>query len=470
MPPEEDEMDDANRGLQVRVATSDVLPCDETGVTINLSDRVLSDIRHQMEAAAPDPFEVIGDLDIWDLRQEGDWYSFSAELGEGPRRYRRPIEGGDIVAAAPGPLFGLLALGGPRRAGFNTAGPAHPFNVLAPGDHIGAVGLEGTAEAQPTGRLQQIRHSTRETLLADMLIHGRRRTHAALPLYLTRAETDGSGTIGELLGGPGYANLVAALDSLCTAANRLGKRPEVLSIAIDYGLEDVASTAAELVHGYRDAMARIEREMARRDMRRPVFLLNFEAGTREIPSHPIVQAHWELAWQHGSHDLVFVAPAYMFELARFGRPTETARVRMAEMDAHALRARLAGEEWFCPLFLIAECQDETIRVTARAMSGLVADGSDPWQAGPGCGFRVLCGGDGPDVERVQVAENDPNALILTCSGPVPPGATLHYASGGDIQQHGSIRDNWSAESRTGHAPLHRWAYPAMLPVHAASVA
>lgn len=466
--------DDADTsGVLIRADNGDVIAFDETGLILKLSDRVVDELRVRLGGgSSADPLAVLGDLDAWDLRREGDWYRFTARLGDTPRGYQRRVNGGDIIAAAPGPLYGLLSIGGARRAGFNTGGPAFPYNVLAPGDHIGAVGLEGTGGAETTDRLQAIPYATRDTLIADTLLGWRHAARQALPLFLTRAETDDTADISMLCDGRGYANFLTATDSLVAAAGTLGKQPQVLAVGLDYGLEDVVSDSAALVRGLRALMARVERDFNQRGLHKPIFVATFESGTREIGSHPVIAAHWELAWQHGAHDLVFSAPAYMFDIGRFGRPTEPARIRMAEMDAHAITARLRRQEWLCPLFLLAEYGGPHIRVTARALADLVIDVADPFGAGPACGFS-LSGTDVPvTITAVEVAADDPCALILTCDR-APDGAApvLHYAFGSAPgtddrpANRGAIRDGWSAPSRAGGAPLHRWAYPCALPLH-----
>jgi hypothetical protein len=466
--------DDAEpHGVLIRADNGDVITFDATGLTLKLSDSVVADLRARLgSASAADPLAVLGDIDAWDLRREGDWYHFTARLGDIPRGYQRRIDGGDIIAAAPGPLYGLLSLGGARRAGFNTGGPDFPHNVLAPGDHIGAVGLEGTEAAALTDRLQSIAHATRDSLIADTLLGWRHAARQALPLFLTRAETDGTADVATLTAGRGYANFLNAADSLVAVAGTLGKRPQVLSVGLDYGLEDTVSDSAALVRGLRAVMARVERDFNQRGLHKPIFVATFESGTREIGAHPVIAAHWELAWQHGAHDLVFSAPAYMFEIGRFGRPTEPARIRMAEMDAHAIITRMRREEWLCPLFLLAEYDGPRIRVTARALDDLIIDAGDPFGAGIACGFSIA-GTDTPvAVTSVMVAADDQRTLIVTCDqAPEGPAPELRYAFGAahgtddGPGNRGAIRDGWSSPSRTGGAPLHRWAYPCALPLH-----
>ena len=470
MPGEGKEGDAGTRGVLIRAENGDVIGFDETGLILRLSDSVVDELRARLGRPAEDPMQVLGDIDAWDLRREGAWHRFTARLEEGPRGYQRPVGGGDIIAAAPGPLLALLSLGGARRAGFNSGPPTFPFNVLAPGDHIGAVGLEGTGTATPCGQVQRVAHATRDTLIADTLLHWRHAARQALPLFMCRTETDGTADVAALCEGTGYANFLTAADSLVACAGTLGKRAQVLAVGLDFGLEDVVSDAGALVRGLQAVMARVERDLNRRGLRRPIFVATFESGTREIGDHPVMQAHWELAWQHGAHDLVFSAPAYMFDIARFGRPTDPARIRMAEMDAHAIAARIARQEWLCPLFLLAEVQGRRIRVVARALDDLVIDATDPFDAGPGRGFSVS---GGVQVDEVQVAPDDSRALILTCDRAPDPGATLFYACGGTPggdrpANRGAIRDGWQAESRAGGL-LHRWAYPCALPLHPGDV-
>jgi hypothetical protein len=382
----------------------------------------------------------------------------------GPRAYKRRVSGGDVIAAAPGPLYGLLSLGGARRAGFNDGPAVFSHHVLAPGDDIGAVGAEGTAEVMASADLQHIAHRTRDALIADVLLGWRQASRRGLPLFFVRTETDGSASVADLAQGRAYQNFVASLDSLVAAASSLGKRAQVLSVGLDFSLEDQASDAATYAKGLRTLMSQIERDMARRGLQRPHFLMTFEAGTQTLSSHPAMLAQWELAWSHGDHSFAFSAPGYIFEQTRFGRPTDTARQRMAEMDAHALVALTNRQDWLCPLFLLAEYQGPQIRVTARAMGDLVIDPT--LTADPACGFCLP--GSSAHVTGVHVAEDDPQALILTCDA-VPEGGILHYAHGASASpdafpaNRGAIRDTWSAASETG-SPLHRWALPAVLPL------
>lgn len=464
LPPRTFGQDDS--GVLIRAENGDVVTFDATGLTLRLSDTVLADLRERLGSAPLDVAEHLGDIDAWDLRRDGAWLRFTAALeASGPARgYQRLVAGGDVIAAAPGPLYAILSIGGARRAGFNDGPAGFPQNVLAPGDDIGAVGAEGTAEVAASDRLQHIAHRTRDALLADVLLTWRRDARRGLPLFLVRTETDASASVAALAQGLAYRNFLAALDSLLAAAASMGKRAQVLSVSLDYALEDQTSDATTYAADLRALMRQIERDMSQRGLQRPHFLMTFEAGTQTVSTHPAMLAQWELAWSHGPHSFAFTAPGYMFEQTRFGRPTTSARQRMAEMDAHALVALSNRQPWLCPLFLLAEDQGTDIRVTARAMADLVIDPS--LTTDQACGFALT--GTDARITGVRVAEDDPQALILTCDT-LPAGATLHYAHAAPASRdalpanRGAIRDGWSAPSQAG-GPLHRWALPAMLPV------
>lgn len=457
-------------GVLIRAENGDVVTWDETGLTLRLSDTVLNELRKRLPLPTPrNEATALGDIDVWNLRDQDGWLFFDGRLDPalGPRSYRRAHGGGDIIAAAPGPLLGLFALGGQRRAGFSSRPIAYRHHILAPGDDIGAVGLEGTAEAERTARLQHLPWPTREALLAECLLSDRLAAGRALPLHICRAETDGSASIDDLQTGPAFANLMTAIDNGISAASSLGTRLSVPAIGLDFGLEDRLSDAPTLARGLRRLMARIEAELIRRGIARPVFLMMAESGTARETTHPAIAAHATLSWQPGPHRLTVVAPGYMFEQTAWGRPTDAARARMARMDAFALIEALARRDWHCPTLLLAEAEDTCIRVTAQSMGPLVL--SDALAPGPTMGFRLT--GTDARVTGVAIAPDDAKALILTTDRPAV-GGTLHYAHGADPMpghaglppNRGGLRDDWQAPCPDGGSPLHRWALPALLPV------
>lgn len=435
--------------------------------------------RERRRAALPvapvrlDPAAVLGDIDAWNLREEGGWLRFDARLEDGARAYLRPLAGGDVIADAPGPLLAILGLGGPRRAGFN-AGPARfRFNVLAPADHIGAVGLEGTARAEPVSALQHLRHRSREALLADTLLAWRHAARRGLPLFFVRAETDASASVEALGKGLAFGNLITALDNLCAIAETLGRPAQVLAVGLDFGLEDVVTAdAGALAAGIRALMARITQEMRQRDLPPPVFLAVAETGTARISDHPAIRAMQDLARCPGPHRLILTAPSYVAGQDRHGRPTEAGRQRLAEMDAHALAACAEGQGWRCPLPVLAEYSGRQIRVLFDAKEDLVIDARDPFHAGAAAGFRIAGTARETRIRSAKVAPDDRRSLILTCDR-VPEGTAprLLHACGLEAGADGTgpinrsaIRDTWQALGSDG-ADLHRWALPADLPLH-----
>lgn len=461
-----------SEGVLIRAENGDVVRFDETGLVLRLSDTVVADLRRRLALPVPrdDLAESLGDIDAWGLRQVGDWVHFTAriETGRPPRDYRKPLAGGDIIADSPGPLQAIFSIGGARRAGFNDGPPSFAYHILAPGDHIGAVGYEGTAEAQPTAALQRLPHSSRDALIAQAMLNARYDAMQALPLIVARTETDGSASLESLITGQAYVNFLSALDSLVLAAAALGKRPQVLGVGIDLSLEDQRADPAARLRALRRLFERIEGDMAARNLNRPVFLLTAEAGSQQISDHPMILAHSALAWSHAPHRLAISAPGYAFAQTRFARPTPEARMQMAEMDAFALSALTTRQDWFCPQILLAEHQGKAIRVTCRAMGDLVLDPA--LTLDPACGF-ALRGTKGVQITSVEIDASDRQCLILRLNKPISGAADLSYAYGAAIPSpdarpanRGALRDRWQAQSSTG-ASLHRWALPALVPCH-----
>jgi hypothetical protein len=463
------------QGVLIRAENGDVVGFDETGLTLRLSDRVIADLRQRLglplQADAP-AAQLLGDIDAWGLRQVGDWLHFTARLepDRPPRDFRKPLDGGDIIADAIGPLQAILSIGGARRAGFNDGPPGFAYHILAPADDIFAVGLEGTDEAQPVAGLQRLPHCSRNALTAQALLQMRYDAMQALPLIMVRSETDASASLEALIGGQAYVNFLAALDSLNMATESLGKPARVLAVGIDLSLEDQIGTPDSKLLALRRLMARIEADMAARGLHRPIFVLTAEAGSHQISRHPTILAHGHLAWAHWPHCVALPAPGYMFEQTRFARPTTAARIRMAEMDAYAISALAQRHDWRCPQILLAEAMGQDLRVTCRAMGNLVLD--DRFGAGPAGGFRIEAKGKPVDITALRLAEDDPQSLILTLDRALTGKADLAYAYGaptpsGDAfpANRGALRDGWSAPSRAEGGTLHRWALPALIPIH-----
>ena len=99
----------------LRARNGDVIRFDDSGLILKLSDQVVDDLRHRLFTPI-DP-DVLGDLDAWNLRVQADWIFFDANMpgSNGPRGYRRPVAGGAVLAETPGPVLGILSLGGSRR-------------------------------------------------------------------------------------------------------------------------------------------------------------------------------------------------------------------------------------------------------------------------------------------------------------------------------------------------------------------
>lgn len=476
----------------LRAANGDVIRADDTGLVMRLSDRVIRDIALRLpEGAGSGPLARAGttaqgigtdadaevarglpdDLDVWDLRQIGDWLWFSGDLPgrQGPRGFRRHLSGGGIVAQSRLPLMGILGLGGARAALACPRPASYPYHVLAPADHIGAVGMGGDGEAASTPFLLPLPEMTAEAMMAERLLDARREQGKSLPVFMVRVESDEAASAEGLAEGPALANLSRAAANLRAAGAALGTGARVLAVTLDFVLEDVQSSALEYRDGMLRVMAAATQVLAAEGFAAPLFLTVFETGTHSMTSGAALDGQWELSWNHAEHRLVTVAPGYMFALDDTGRLTGSGRRRRAAMHAEALELIGAGGDWHCPVLHLAERDGDAIRVTCRAAGPLTLDPRDPFGAGPAAGFALLGCDNGARVTGVTVAPDDPLAVVVQCSTR-PEGAALRlaYAAGAGAgagpfpANCGALRDDWQAPDEDG--PLHRWALPALLPV------
>lgn len=479
----------AGHGVVVRARNGDVIRYDQSGLVMRLSDKVIADIALRLgtmpatgqcgptvaaETERADPHEHLEGIDAWDVRIAGEWLYFSANLPgkQGVRGFRRLIEGGDIIADAPGPLFGILGIGGPRAA-IATGERSHfPQHVLAPADDIGAVGHAGIEDAKQIDTLEHLREMTHEALVAETFIGWQLDKYEAFPLFMARVETDSSATTAELGTGKAFDNLVAAAGNLVQAAKKLGKRAKLLCVHLDFSLEDTSGDATAYRDGMLALMDRASEALFKLGFDNPVFVSRLESGTAELTDATAIQGQWELGWNHGAHRLIYSAPSYMFAHDSYDRPTAKARREMAEMTAAAV---VEPDIWQCPTFYLAERSTRdpsVIRMVARAPTKLVIDADDPFDAGESAGFRLLDAPKGITITNVSIDVNDPHTVLLHLSDvPKGDGLRVAYAYGADPRTGkfpancGAVRDQWSLTSATGRN-LHRWALPCVLPLTA----
>ncbi len=462
-------------GTIIRAENGDVIGYDETGLTLRLSDKVIADIAARLDRpdAIPafDPVPTVPDLpedlDAWAIRREGDWVLFQANLAgtDGPRGYRRHIDGGAILAETRGPLYAILGIGGARAALASPGRARFPCHILAPADDIGAVGMGGEGEAPATALLQQLPELTHEAMVAEALVRRRAEAKLSLPLFFVRAETDRAATTTALGTGSAMANLDRALANLTAAATRLGTRAQVLAVTLDYVLEDISGDPAAYRDGIIALMERITRSTAKHGLARPVFLASFDCGTQDITTGPALDGQWELSWNHADHQLVFTGPSYAFALDDTGRLTDNGRRAKAALSTAALLAVQDGQRWLCPTIQLAERDGAGIRLICEAMEALEIDPSDPFAAGPQAGFRLDGVTNDARIKSVSIDPKDRKTVILICTKR-PEGADLHvdYAHGANPAHGlypancGALRDIW------GDDGLHRWALPARLRV------
>ncbi len=486
----------AGHGVLVRARNGDVIGYDPTGLVLRLSDKVIDDIalrlggRLQAEASAPaaasDPRDL-ADLeamlegrDVWNIRAEGDWLRFSGRLPgrQGPRDFRLSRAGGDVVADAPGPVVGILGIGGPRAALANPEGAAYPFHILAPADDIGAVGHAGVERAAVTEFLAHLREMTHEALMAEVCLDWQLDKHAGLPLFVTRVETDSSASAATLAEGVAVDNLLRAAANLKLAAARLGKPARIFAVTLDFALEAVEGSATDYRDGMLTLMDRIEAGLAKLGFDRPVFVARLEGGQPGLTPDRVIEAQWELAWNCVAHRLVISAPGYMFAHDEYDRPTPDARRHMAAMSAAAASA--AGEQtlkpdpltdgWRCPVFHLAELEAGpkgavVLRLVLRALGDLVLAPGDSVGGDRAVGFALDGDRAGAKILSVGVDPADAQAVLVTLDRRPEGDAFLRYGYGVAPDGPGqvAIRDGWELTAADGRV-LHRWALPSRLAI------
>ncbi len=470
-----------SHGVVVRAKNGDVIRYDPTGLVMRLSDRVIEDIAlrmgHRAETSAvstpraglttaspPAAEDALEGVDAWNIRSDGDWLRFTARLpgAQGVRGFLRHCDGGAILADGPGAVLGILGLGGPRAALATPGAPAFPQHIVAPADDIGAVGMAGVEPAPETDRLEHLREVTHEALVAETLLHWQMADYAPLPLIVTRAETDSSASAADLAKGPALDNLLQAAKNLKSAATLMGKRAKILAVCLDYALEDLTGDPIAYRDGMLAAMKAVEDGLWSLGFDKPLFVARFENGLAQGDAAGVLAGQWELSWNHGDHNLVYSAPAYMFEHDRFDRPTEAARRQMAKLTAAAIRD---GANWRCPIFFLAEHvagDRRVIRVTVQAASaGLRLDEPEGTGTDQSLGFALLDDTSGATITKVEIDPDDPLALLVHCDrAPEGDGLRLCYAAHGA----GGVSDLWGMATDDG-AELRRYALPAILPVH-----
>lgn len=452
----------AGHGVVLRASNGDVIRYDPSGLVMRLSDRVVEDLMLRMPAPVVSAAEAVvqkaelpDGIDAWDARADGDWITFTARLAgqQGVRGFRRHRDGGDIIAETNGPVLGILGVGGARAALATRQGADFPHHIVAPADDIGAVGHAGIEVASDQDRLEHLREMTHEALTAQAVLHWRMADFGPLPLFVTRVETDTSVTAADLAKGRAVQNLLIAAKNLRASADLMGKRAKILAVTLDFALEDHSETAAAYRDGMLATMGAISDGLWGMGFDKPLFLARFESGLPDIAPQAALDGQWELSWSHGDHRLIHSAPAYMFELDDYDRPTDNARQQQAEMTASAIAE---AATWKCPTLHLAELEGTTLRVAARAAGPLCIDDA----LGGGHGFDLTGCRNGAEIIGVEIAGDDAQTVSVTLDK-APEGADLRLAYA--IAGPGALRDDWRLDSATG-VTLHRWALPAHLPV------
>ena len=442
----------------LRARNGDVIRFDDSGLILKLSDQVVDDLRHRLFTPI-DP-DVLGDLDAWNLRVQGDWIFFDANMpgSNGPRGYRRPVAGGAVLAETPGPVLGILSLGGSRRTRAIPGPGEYPYHVVSPEDDIGAVGMAGIEAATETSRSEGLREQTQDALLAAEMLRLRQACGRGLPLILVRCETDRSASLEALGAGRAFENLMRAAENLKALALTLNKSAKIAALSVDFALEDIGTPEPEFVPAMRALLEKLATSFWDLDLRPVPALMVFDTSAA-CPGRDRRQAQWDLAVYGNEMGPVFTLPSFAIETDETLRPTEAGMRLRARTEAAALLEMGAGRDWHCPRFLLAEWEDaQFIRVRSDAQAPLMFDKQDPFKSGTNHGVQI----EGPDgllaIQSVSVDPEEPRDLLIQLEKKAAhTGLMFSYA----WETPGAIRDSWSSPD----APdVKRWALPARLKV------
>lgn len=456
-------------GVLLQAENGPVIEFDDLGLVMRLSDRVVADLARRLqlqpdapaagpvEQAAPAPVldaAVLGDIDAWDVQAAGDWLRFLGWLpgADGARRYRRHKAGGGIIAETPGPVQGLLTVGGPRRMTTQSGGPRFAHHV---------VHTPTPDEGEPDFIVSNLRNWSVDTAIADEILAARHEVHRALPLILTLPVLCAPDEFGadEVL-----ARVDDQVARWADLAARLDKPARLLAVGVELG-PDHGPVDADLYHrqalGFLDALAT---RLDRQGLGQVRFIAVADCGPWWMQdgqaNRAALLAQQKLALCSGVRQLCFAAPSYIFDQDDLGQPTPEAMIRRAQIEAIALQEIMARRNWTCPILCLAERQgDDVIRAVFKSDQPLVLDAGDPFGAGPQHGFALR--GCAATIADIQIAPDDPRSLLISVTGDLSPlddqgQVTLEYAMG--APSCGSLRDDWQHKAADGQR-LHRWALP-----------
>lgn len=417
---------------------------------LDLGRKKMTDMTNGQDASLAIDAEVLGDIDAWNVRRNGGWYFFDANLPhtDGARGYRRQVSGQCIIADTPGPVFGFLALGGSRIAKCVEEFGAFPYHVVAPGDEVGAVGMAGLETASASSTVETLTEQPQIAMTANAYLSLKRKKNLGLPLIIARAEHDESTSVSALRTGIAFKNLITAAQSISDTAHTLGKRARVLVVSLDFVLEDVSGTANQWATEILAVMQEFEKEGHKLGYSKVHFVSVLENADIER-----IDQQSRLGLFSKAVSFTWLSPSYAFERDHFFRTTETGMRQKARFEAIAISKILASDTWICPMLLLAEWDEKkrVIRVSTNAATDLELDEIDPFSAGEQAGFAV----QGAAISNVEVDANNKREILVSIVGDLPREAELLYAVNGS----GALRDVWS--DGTG---VHRWALPARLKI------
>ena len=391
--------------------------------------------------ATPASPDLAGDVDAWEVWQDGDLVYFTARLwGDYPRQYVRRGTG-DAWANGPSRARLRLAYGDDLANAATDRGPARFAHVATLGDGEGQDGLNGAVPSQDATDLARAGLGY-PGLVGDQWLA--RRT-GSLPLVGARSEAVAGATLAQLRTGQPMLNLKRAVTQFTSVLGPYNRTAQVDAVSILHGAADDSAT-------YADDLLTLTEDVIRETGALSVHVVQ-PAGTWQRGNWASALGTVQAWRDRGALPLVVVSPLYWTGLraGTLATPDAVSMTMLAELDA------IAGNDWFCPAAFLAARSGATINVDFEVMPGATLTATPEGLAH-----------SATTITGVQVVAHPVSGamtrLAVTLASAVAGRLTYRRAVGGTdntrLANYGTagIADSWSAASVVDGRTLRRPAY------------
>lgn len=473
----------SKRQILLSAANGPVIGVDDTGVVMNLSDRVIRDIARRLPTTGAAPTELAAqptvseqqfwladDIDWWNARSEGDWVRFDARLPgtDDSRRYARHASGAGVLADAPGALLGLISLAGPRRYTQISVAPDFPYHI---------VGCP-PPEVDESPLFANLGHRGIDTGICDRLLARRHAAFRRLPLHVTQPCLL---VPSAPLEKADLTEFTQALNRIATFARELGRPARIIAVAVELGPQHVTTgaTAEDMHLAVLGLLDRVAADIRAAGMGEAPILLTVDAGAWWNDDAELAQcaadALQRLILCPGAHVIVPVGSTTGLEQDDLGLPSKAAMAEQILREVSVIERLQDRQTIAAPVLYLAERIDPRhIKAIFKVQCALSIDAGLLDQIGPGAGFSLRLADTGEDwpITSVEIDPGDSGTLILAVSTDLPENRTLWLDHALPLQSGKTVAFPATSISETftdaaqGNMdePLRLWAMPASMEV------